>query len=209
MKRHGRPRTLFFESQNSRTLAIFLLLKTASGSPLFAIRQPREPQLFFLSLLESQRVWWASLPGKQTLSHQLLETLLLFMARTKRILCGWSTWRTTILDSFSSSRDANWRFLLVLSCGIAGRRPLIIIRWCSGRKLVLDCIISWRKTPARSVIDVWISRWQVIKQEFISIFERVHRLGLRLWLWSGSSITAAYSAWLPRLTGKRKWIMIV
>jgi hypothetical protein len=209
MKRHGGSRRLFFESQNSRTLAIFLLLNTPSGSPLFAIRQPREPQLFFFSLLESKRVWWASLPGKQTLSHQLLETLLLFMARTKRILCGWSTWRTTILYSFSSSRDANWRFLLVLSCGIAGRRPLIIIRLCSGRKLALDCIISWWKTPARSVIDVWVSRWQVIKQKFISIFEWVRRLGLRLLLWRRSSNTAAYSAWMKGLTGKRKWIMIV
>lgn len=97
MKGHRRPRPFLFERENSLVRAIFLLL-----GPFLPICYPWKTELFILSLLQGKGVWRSALCREHTLSHELLETLLLLVAWSQRILSWWSIWRTAILNSISS-----------------------------------------------------------------------------------------------------------
>ena len=120
MKRHRRAGSLFFERQNSLIRGIILLQYT-----LLAISDPREPQLFLLSLLKSKSVRWASLASEHTLSHQFLETLLFLMTGAQRILSRWIIRGATILNSiYCVLTGCPWLVLLAVNTSAS-----IILSW--------------------------------------------------------------------------------
>jgi hypothetical protein len=97
MKGHRRARSLLFKRENPLVRAVFLLLLS-----FFTVRYPRKTQLFILCLLESQGVGRATLGSEHALSHELLETLLLLVTRSQRVLSRRSIRRAAILNSISS-----------------------------------------------------------------------------------------------------------
>jgi len=82
VKREARPRLLLFEGEYPLVLSVVFLLLAVRGLS----RDPGEPQLLLLGLLQSQGVGRAALVGKETLSDQFLEALLLLVARPERVL---------------------------------------------------------------------------------------------------------------------------
>jgi hypothetical protein len=137
MKGHRRARSLLFERENSLVWAIFLLLL-----PFFTVRYPRKTQLFILRLLESQGVGRATLRSEHTLSHELLETLLLLVTRSQRVLSRRGIRRTTILNSISSP-------LSLIPFGTVTHRLTVN---CASIQVVSSGRIGlWRRTVGRLI----------------------------------------------------------
>ena len=97
MKGHWRTWSFLFERENPLVWTIFLLLLS-----FFPVRYPIKTKLFILGLLQSKGVWRSALRREHALCHELLETLLLLVAWSQRVLSWRGIWRTTVLNSISS-----------------------------------------------------------------------------------------------------------